>query len=401
MGRDVLATVGAAVLDERAGEGDVVADLEGGLLPGIEAGAGHAGSRVTGRRNGIDVGRRIHAEHPVELTGHEGVGLRRHVGGVDYRVAHRGSVRLRAQRIGGEPRRVRTGHAHREAGLGQDRRVVLIDLEPVVRCHGPAVATTGATGGVGRIVDLDASAGALDAGGACNLELTGRVVDVADVAGARVQVLLRDVDQPGDVAIAAEAVRATVRAARVLDPVADDLDLVGGQGRRSVVHRHARGGAGVGRGSVREQLLPRQGVGRKDDDRLLRHDHLVPVDQQGAARVRVGDVVDRGRLEEAGDVELRARRHVLVDPCAVECRLSGARGTGVAAGDGVSERERRPKQGHGTERRHQSLPHSSCGWQFHHAHFRLGSCSVCWARNPRKWGGGRRRAMPCTPDGFS
>src|SRR6185436_5723781 len=156
---DVLA---GGVLDDRAADGDVVADLERRGAPRIERRGAERGVLTLGR------GRRRRREHREDgLAGR--------------------TVALRAERVVGALIHARARQAHRIAGLALDRRVVLVDREALVVRHHAAEAAQ-------RIVEAHS--------GAADDELTRVVVDLADEALVRLRRQVRDEQQAGDVAVA-------------------------------------------------------------------------------------------------------------------------------------------------------------------------------------------------------
>src|SRR5262249_11960946 len=138
---------------------------------------------------------------------------------------------------------------------------------------------------------------------AAHVERAVGVVDALDLPRARVQALLRDGDDEADDVL--------IEAGRVLDDVADGVDLEGGEGRGDL--RAARAGEGevggqVGDGEAGlsgrdgrlaveahrarrdgrvdgavEELLPGDGVGRHLQDGVAGHGHGDAVDGDGAA----------------------------------------------------------------------------------------------------------------------
>src|SRR3954469_10863363 len=174
-------------------------------------------------------------------------------------------------------RRVGAWDAHRVAGAGVDRRVLVVDAEARV---GALLAAEAAVG----VVDLEHGRVRRIAG--VDMDAAGVVVDLRDDAAAGVRRLLGGEHQPGDVL--------------AVDDVADRAHL-----ERRVA------GAELERGAAVDHVGPRQRVGGHLHDEVAGNGDLRVVDRHAAApELLVGDVgtgavvgAHRRVLDEAGLVE--------------------------------------------------------------------------------------------------
>ena len=290
------------VLGERTGVVDPVADHERQLLAGVGVGVGAVDDPEVIRR-----GR--HVEGPERRAdGEEGIDR-------EARVAVERTVAVRAQEIVSEGR-IAARHADRVAGrrvhggvagVAREARVRAVLKAPaadrIVHLHPRAV------GGGARLPGLR--------GDAAHVDVAVGVVEAGDLAGPRVQPLLRDGrDEADDVLPVAGG---------VLHHVPHHPDLERRVGERGVRERHAGLALRLAGGPVQrhgidrrrhvriEQLRPRQPGGGHLQDRVARHRHGDAVQRDRSAPERgihTGahrSVVQGGRLDEAQHVELRRR----------------------------------------------------------------------------------------------
>ena len=161
----------------------------------------------------------------------------------------------------------------------------------------PATVTPGGSAGHHGIIEPHPGAAGRISELAADTQLAFGVVDVIDEALTRVQSMLRDADEPGEVLIGSRP------AGSGDHPVTHHMGFVSSEGRRDIGQGHA--GLEIGNrdaGSVRrwgqiEELLPGEGGGGHDDDQVPRHHDNVAINFDGAAGQDIERIIQAGFLD--------------------------------------------------------------------------------------------------------